>query len=157
QFARQNVALVTNVAPAHLEGFGTIEGVAKAKGEIYESLPLEGTAILNADEPFRDYWQKHMVAKHSLTFGIDNAADVMAKNIMLDEAGTPCFDLIYPGGEMPIQLPLLGHHNVMNALAAVAATYTVGANSKAIRKGLSKAVPVAKRLVRFSGLAGATI
>jgi UDP-N-acetylmuramoyl-tripeptide--D-alanyl-D-alanine ligase len=157
QLTRQNVALITNVAPAHLEGFGTIDGVAKAKGEIYESLPIDGTAILNADEPFRDYWQAHLVAKQTFTFGIHNAADVTAKNIVLDEVGTASFDLIYPAGEMRVQLPLLGHHNVMNALAAVAATYVVGASAKAIQKGLAQASPVAKRLVRYQGLGGATI
>src|SRR5262249_4226650 len=147
QLTRQNVALITNVAPAHLEGFGSIEGIAKAKGEIYECLPRDGTAILNADDPFCDYWQEKLTAQHILTFGINKPATVTARNIILDEAGTSAFDLIYPDGEMQVQLPLLGYHNVMNALAAVAATYVVGANPKAIQKGLAQVSPVAKRLV----------
>lgn len=154
--AKQQVAIITNVAPAHLAGFGSIEGVAQAKSEIYEALGTDGIAIINADDQFASRWL-HNLPQKKITFGITNKADVMASNIKLDAEGRALFDVVYPAGKLSIHLPLLGKHNVMNALAAIAATYAVGATSDAIEKGLRQASPVNKRLIKYTGLQGSTI
>lgn len=155
--AKQNVAVITNVAPAHLAGFGTIEGVARAKGEIYEKLSDRDFAIINNDDVFASTWLQKLTTKSVLTFGIKNQADVMAKNIRLDEDGKPSFDVVYPGGNLAIHLPILGMHNVMNALAAIAAAHAVGANAQAIVRGLAEVEPVSKRLIRYKGQSGSLI
>ncbi len=150
--AKQNVAVVSNVAPAHLAGFGSLVGVADAKGEIYEALPHDGIAIINSDDEFAGYWQSKIKNRSSITFGIRSKADVSAQNIILSSEGTPIFNLIYPDGRALIHLPLLGMHNVMNALASVAASYAVGATKDALIQGLSKLNPVGKRLTKYKGL-----
>lgn len=155
--AKQTVAVITNVAPAHLAGFGSIEGVARAKGEIYEGLPSTGQAIINKDDNFAQQWLNHLNSQSVITFGIKNKADVMASNIQLDSDGKPNFDVSYPGGKVKIQLPVLGMHNVMNALAAIAAAYAVGASSEAIKIGLANFEPVSKRLIRYKGRGGSLI
>lgn len=153
----QNVAVITNVAAAHLSGFGDLAGVAKAKSEIYEALNSEGVAIINADDKFVDYWRNINTGKSILTFGINNKADVIAENIALDNEGRATFTVNYPAGRFSISLPLVGKHNVMNALAAIAATYAVGATTHAIQEGLTKVSPVSNRLIKYKGLAGSII
>lgn len=155
--AQQTVALVTNVAPAHLEGFGSIEGVAKTKGEIYQALPANGIAILNADDAFLNQWQQIVAGKTTLTFSTKKKADIFANNIKLDAQGKTSFTVHYPKGTVEIALPLLGVHNVNNALAAIAATVAVGASEEAIVKGLTHLAPVNNRLVRCKGLADASV
>jgi UDP-N-acetylmuramoyl-tripeptide--D-alanyl-D-alanine ligase len=157
QIALQTVSVITNVAPAHLAGFKTIEGVAKAKGEIYTALGKQGLAIINQDDPFSDYWKNLLGGRRELTFGIKQKADIQGQNISLNHEGKPVFEVLYPGGKFSICLPLLGIHNVMNALAAIAATYAVGASPEAMVTGLSEVSAVSKRLVRYSGLEGAII
>jgi UDP-N-acetylmuramoyl-tripeptide--D-alanyl-D-alanine ligase len=155
--AKQNVAVITNVALAHLAGFGTEEGVATAKGEIYQRLSGTDIAIINNDDKYADFWLKNLKTKHVITFGIKKPADVMATNIRLDDEGKPLFDVTYPDGTLKIHLSVLGLHNVMNALATIAAAYAVGANSQAIEQGLGKVAAVSKRLVRYKGQAGSLI
>ncbi|MBA2653966.1 MAG: UDP-N-acetylmuramoyl-tripeptide--D-alanyl-D-alanine ligase [Gammaproteobacteria bacterium] len=157
KLTEQDVAVITNVAPAHLAGFGTIEGVAKAKEEIYESLSPQGVAIINADDQFADRFKKLMINNTRLTFGIKNHADVIAKNIVLDEEGRANFEAHYPDGKLSISLPCMGLHNVMNALAAIAATSLVGATPHAIITGLNSMAEVSKRLVKYKGLSGSLI
>lgn len=155
--AKQNVAVIINVAPAHLAGFGTEEGVATAKGEIYQRLSGTDVAIINNDDKYANFWLKNLKTNHVITFGIKNPADVMASNIRLDEEGKAMFDVTYPSGNLKIHLCVLGIHNVVNALATIAAAYAVGANAEAIERGLSKASAVSKRLVRYKGQAGSLI
>lgn len=155
--AKQDVSLITNVAPAHLEGFGTVEGVAKAKGEIYQGLSDQGIAIINVDDQFAPFWQKSLGSRSTLSFGIVNHADVKAMNISLDDEARAQFDVEYPDGKLHIQLPLPGNHNVMNALAAIAAAHVLGANKDAIVQGLQKVTPVSKRLIRYRGRAGSFV
>lgn len=155
--ARQNIAVITNVAPAHLAGFGSVAGVANAKGEIYQSLPKEGYAIVNQDDAFAAMWLQNMGDRSVLTFGINNHADIMATDIVLNEEGRASFTALYPEGRLHIELPVLGNHNVINALAAIAAAYAVGANKQAIENGLANFQPVNKRLIRYQGQLGARI
>lgn len=155
--AKQNVAIITNVAPAHLAGFGSVEGVARAKGEIYQALSTNDVAIINNDDFFSGYWLPQLHVQSVVTFGIKNKADIMAQNIRLDEEGKASFDAIYPKGRLQIRLPVMGSHNVMNALAAIAAAYVVDATSDAIEQGLSNFEPVSKRLIRHRGQGDALI
>lgn len=156
KMTRHTVAVITNVAPVHLAGFGSLEGIAKAKAEIYQTLSSDGTAIINADSPYFDFFQQQISSQRTLTFGLVSKADVTASNIHLSE-GNATFEVTYPGGKVHVTLPLLGKHNVMNALAAISATYAIGATPQAIEQGLKNVVAVGKRLVQYQGFAGSKI
>jgi UDP-N-acetylmuramoyl-tripeptide--D-alanyl-D-alanine ligase len=140
-------ALVNNLAAAHLEGFGSLAGVAKAKGEIFDGLPPKGVAILNADSHDWPHWQSKLAGKTVWRFAPQAAADVdfFASNIVIDQQGT-AFTLHSPFGEVSVRLPLPGRHNVANALAATALAMSVGASLEAVRQGLSQLQAVPGRL-----------
>jgi UDP-N-acetylmuramoyl-tripeptide--D-alanyl-D-alanine ligase len=157
QLVKPTVAMITNAGPAHLEGFGDIEGVACAKGEIFQGLDPEGTAIINNDDRYASLWRNLVVGSQIITFGIKNTADVMATNIRVDAAGHPIFHLVLPDAEIDITLPLMGEHNVINALAVAAAAYVFNLPIETIKKGLESVVPVKGRLVVRKGYRGATI
>jgi UDP-N-acetylmuramoyl-tripeptide--D-alanyl-D-alanine ligase len=159
--AEPTVGLVINAGPAHLEGFGGLDGVARGKGEMFEALGPEGTAVINADDRFAAFW--HGLARRAgrvITFGMREAADVSAQNIqgLLGEAGfTTRFDLVAPAGQRRIELALAGDHNVMNALAAAAAAMAAGASLDAVQRGLASMRAVAGRLEVKPALHGARL
>jgi UDP-N-acetylmuramoyl-tripeptide--D-alanyl-D-alanine ligase len=160
QFAKADVAIVTNVGAAHLEGFGSIENIAKAKGEIVEALGSDGVAILNADDVFFDYWTGVVGSRKSLSFGIENTADVFAENIVTQCASdrfVSQFDLIFDGERIRIDLPLVGNHNVLNALGAGASSLALGVSLSQIKQGLEKMLPVNGRLQLQTGYLGCKI
>ena len=160
QFAKADVAIVTNVGAAHLEGFGSIENIAKAKGEIVEALGSDGVAILNADDVFFDYWTGVVENRKSLSFGIENTADVFAENIVTQCASdrfVSQFDLIFDGERIRIDLPLVGKHNVLNALGAGASSLVLGISLPQIKQGLEKMLPVNGRLQLQTGYLGCKI
>ena len=111
---RPDVGLVNNIAPAHLEGFGSIEGVARTKGEMFGALPANGCAVMNADEPWGELWREQNAAEKVLTFGAAADADVRV------EATADGCRLITTAGACDVVLPLPGSHNHMNAAAATA-------------------------------------
>lgn len=150
--AKPQVTCVTNIAPAHLEGFGSIKGVAAAKSEIYQALPREGVAVINADDNYSSYMVAQSNAEKRLLFGIQNKADIQGRNVQLNRQGCPEFTLVMPEGSVEISLPLVGEHNVMNALAAAACAYAVGFSIDDIKKGLETLKPIDMRLVRYQGL-----
>jgi UDP-N-acetylmuramoyl-tripeptide--D-alanyl-D-alanine ligase len=158
--AKPNVAFINNIAPAHLEGFGSIEGVARAKAEIFQGLSDDGVAIINVDDHYAD-WIKNSIKnkklKNTFTFGIKNPADFFATDITIDPEQHCSFTLHTPTGEIAVRLTVLGQHNVLNALAAAAAAFAVGADLKAIQQGLEKTQPVYGRLVTKPGHNGARI
>ncbi|MEM6051341.1 UDP-N-acetylmuramoyl-tripeptide--D-alanyl-D-alanine ligase [Erwinia sp. P7711] len=141
---RPESALVNNLAAAHLEGFGSLAGVAKAKGEIFQGLPVNGTAILNADSNDWPHWQQTLHSKTVWRFSSEPQAesDFTATDVQITSTGTH-FMMITPAGSVAIQLPLPGRHNIANALAAAALALSVDAPLSAIQKGLThlKAVP----------------
>ncbi|EXU75837.1 UDP-N-acetylmuramoyl-tripeptide--D-alanyl-D-alanine ligase [Erwinia mallotivora] len=145
--ARPEAALVNNLAAAHLEGFGSLAGVAKAKGEIFQGLPADGTAIINADSHDWPHWQSMLHDKHVWRFSAKANADCEfnASEIAVNGEGTQ-FVMTTPAGRITVQLPLPGRHNVANALAAAALALSVGAPLSAIRHGLSSLKAVAGRL-----------
>lgn len=148
--AQPDIAVLTNAGSAHLEGFGSIEGIAKAKGEIFAGLADKGVAIINADDQFADYW-KNIAGEHRIiTFGIDKNADVMA-DISGEWTGQK-IHITTPEGNFDVKLQLLGRHNVMNALAATAASIAAGYSIKQITTGLEQLKPVKGRLQLKKGI-----
>lgn len=140
---RPEAALVNNLAAAHLEGFGSLAGVAKAKGEIYTGLPVNGIAIMNADNNDWLNWQNIIGDRKVWRFSPNAAnSDFTATNIHVTSHGTE-FTLQTPTGGIDVTLPLPGRHNIANALAATALAMAVGAPHDAVKKGLAnlKAVP----------------
>lgn len=157
--ASPNVAVITQCAPSHLEGFGSIEGVAKAKAEIYSGLQSNGTAIINADDEYADFWKNSCEQVNQLSFGIESEhADVRAKNInALTESASIKFELTCAQGAIEIELPLSGEHNVMNALAASACCLSLDVSLASIKNGLENMSPVKGRLQVKAGKQGSRI
>lgn len=144
ELTRPETALVNNLAAAHLEGFGSLAGVAKAKGEIFNGLPPHGTAIINSDSNDWPHWQVALQGKTVWRFSPEPQADsdFYATDVAFTTQGTH-FTLHSPAGSAAVMLPLPGRHNIANALAASALALSVGAPFSAIQQGLSslKAVP----------------
>ncbi len=144
--ARPDVVMVNNVLPAHMAGFGSIDGVAKAKGEIYRGVSDQGVAVINLDEPYSEQWRASSRAR-VLTYSIaDTRADFYAKEVVADHFGCHVFVLVTPVGEAAVRLSLSGVHNVGNTLAAAACAHAVGAELGSISAGLNKLQPVSGRL-----------
>lgn len=141
KLTRPNVAVITNAAAAHLEGLGSVAGVAKAKGEIFLGLPDNGTAVLNHDDDFYHYWLELIGQHKHLSFGFNKDADVTVTNMQND-----VISLHTPKGDVDIKLPLLGKHNVANAMAAAAAALAIGIDLNAIKAGLENIKPAPGRL-----------
>ncbi len=154
--ARPDVSLVNNIAPAHLERMGSLLGIAGTKGAIYDALPADGVAVVNADDDFAAYFIERVADRRVLRFGLDTAADVQARDIRLDADGAR-FVLAAPGGDIAIALPMPGRHNVRNALAAAAIALAVGASLDQVRAGLEAVQPVAGRLVAHALRSGAVL
>lgn len=148
--ALPDVAVITNVGAAHLEGFGSIENTAKAKGEIFQGLSKSGIAIINSDDPFFEYFKDLTTKYNVISFGIKNKADVMSE-WKSDVAGST-LNVSTPIGDCKIKLKLLGRHNVMNALAAIAASVAAELSLEQIIKGLEDLEPVNGRLQIKPGL-----
>jgi UDP-N-acetylmuramoyl-tripeptide--D-alanyl-D-alanine ligase len=153
--ARPTVALITNAGEAHLAGLGSIEDVARAKGEIFAGLAKDGTAVINVDDPFAGLWKKLAGPHRVLTFGIDNRADVRARYTL--ERGGSSVHIDSPQGSIDMRLPLLGRHNVMNALAAGSAALAAGSSIQDIGPALEKLKAVAGRLEVKEGVSGACV
>jgi UDP-N-acetylmuramoyl-tripeptide--D-alanyl-D-alanine ligase len=157
RYAQADVSVITNVGPAHIEGFGSIDGVANTKAEIIESLGSAGVAILNRDEPYYDLWINKAGSRKSVSFGFDPAADIQAKNITtrLSEKGfTTQFDLKTVDATETICLGLAGKHNVKNALAATAVALQFGIDLKFIKQALEQVKPVTGRMQVLQGRQG---
>ena len=158
EIARPDVGVVANVGPAHLAGFGSVQGVAETKGELFVGLPGSGTAVINADEPFYDYWRDIAGDRRIVTFGFVTNADFHVDRDAISQSGAVSrFDLQSPDGEIEIELPLPGMHNVNNALAAAAAAWAAGASLQSIQSGLKQARGATGRLQIIDTAAGMKI
>lgn len=147
--AKPDVALITNVGPAHIEGFGDMDGVSRAKGEIIESLGRDGTAILNADDRYFSSWRRLAGQRPVISFGVSRGADVRATDIcsgVTDNQFVTEFNLHAAGARTAVKMALAGKHNVINALAAAAACLALGIELPQIRQGLERVRPVTGRL-----------
>ncbi len=154
--ARPRIGLVNNIGPAHLERMHTLEGIAETKGAIYQALPADGVAVINADDAFADFFTRLAGTRATLRFGLDNPAEVRAESISLHAEGSD-FQLVTPAGGTHVHLPLPGRHNVANALAAAALAHAAGIGVADIAAGLAAAEGVAGRLLRHVSPAGWTL
>jgi UDP-N-acetylmuramoyl-tripeptide--D-alanyl-D-alanine ligase len=156
EIAQPDVAVVTQCAPAHLEGFGSIDGVARAKGEIYEGLGADGIAVINGDDPYAGLWHAMAGSRPQVFFGIDDpGADIRAHNIEVRESKWGSrFDLVTPSGSVTVELAMPGRHNIMNALAAASCALMLGCPLDVLPTGLAKAEAATGRLnlVEVGGL-----
>ncbi len=152
---KPDVALINNVMPAHLEGFGSIQGVAQAKSEIFAGLPRQGAAIVNGDSDFFDYWQNRITDKELYWFSVDKTdAFVYASDIHMDELGYATFTLNHQQQSVRIQLPVPGRHNVANALAAVTVSLQLDCTLTEIATGIAQ-MELAKGRLKVSRVSSA--
>ncbi len=151
EMAKPQVAVINNVAAAHLEGFNDLNGVATAKAEIFSGLTEQGVGVFNADMTFADQWQQVLASKAQLTFGIENAADIKVQDLQLNPTSSH-FMVELDEVLHFINLPLPGLHNVANALAAIAITRALNIPVSDIVKGLASVQGVPHRLQLRSGI-----
>ena len=153
--AQAQIGLVNNIAPAHLERMGSLEGVARTKGALYSGLPRHGIAVINADDAFAPYFTELAVGRTLIRFGLGEDAEVTAR---FSKSGSHSeFTLITPIGEIGISSPLLGLHNVLNALAATSLALAVDVPLGKIKAGLEAASAVSGRSARRLHDSGAII
>jgi UDP-N-acetylmuramoyl-tripeptide--D-alanyl-D-alanine ligase len=148
EIGRPTVGLITNAGAEHLEGFGSIEGVARAEGEMVAGLKPDATAVINADDQFADLWRASTPAR-VVTFGVQKAADFTATELKTSvgpDGFLTRFNLVSPLGQVAIELRMGGRHNVANALAAAAAATAAGAKLEHVAQGLGAVRAVAGRL-----------
>ncbi|KTD02972.1 UDP-N-acetylmuramoyl-tripeptide--D-alanyl-D-alanine ligase [Legionella feeleii] len=148
---KPQVALINNIAPAHIEGFGSIDGVARTKGEIYQGLAVNGTAVINADDDYAHFWDDLLTDKKVLRFSLTKPVDVYARDLSFNQQGCASFTLVLPSGQAPLTVKIPGEHTVRNALAAAACCYAAGISLTDIVQGLSQFNGVAGRMTFLSG------
>ncbi|MCI8208995.1 UDP-N-acetylmuramoyl-tripeptide--D-alanyl-D-alanine ligase [Pseudomonas sp. S25] len=155
---KPHVALITNAGTAHVGEFGGPDKIVEAKGEILEGLDSFGVAVLNKDDKAFPIWAARAGDRRIVSFAIaDQSADFHAQELTLDARGCPGFILKSPLGSAPVQLNLLGVHNVANALAAAAAGHAMGVDLAGIVSGLNAVQPVKGRTVAQLGLHGVRV
>ena len=152
QCAKPDVAVINNAGPAHLEGFGDVEGVARAKGEIFNGLSESGIAVINADDPYADYWLELNADRECIAFGLDQQATVSG-----DYHGNGELTVRIGDEVETIKLSLLGHHNALNALAACAVSSTLQTSLATMKQGLESLKGVKGRLHAGVGIANSMI
>jgi UDP-N-acetylmuramoyl-tripeptide--D-alanyl-D-alanine ligase len=145
EMAQPQFSAINNVAAAHLEGFGDLMGVAKAKAEIFLGLADDGVGVFNADMDFVNEWKQVLASRKSISFALDNDADITAKDLQIDTSSSH-FMVELAGEFHYINVPLPGMHNVANALAAIAITHAMSIPAQAMVKGLATIAAVPHRL-----------
>lgn len=154
--ARPDIGLVNIIAPAHLERMGSVEVVAETKGAMYQALPADGTAIINADDAFAGFFAGLAAGRRTLRFGLEHKADVGA-DVVEERADGSLFLLSTPHGDGEVNLALPGRHNVMNALAAASIALALDVPLATIVAGLERARAVPGRLRRIPTAKGWTL
>jgi UDP-N-acetylmuramoyl-tripeptide--D-alanyl-D-alanine ligase len=144
KIAKPEIGVVTNVAPVHLEFFDSIAGIARSKYELIESLPANGTAVLNADDEYVSQFGRDFKGR-VITYGTKATADVRCENIRTCGAEGSEFDVVVAGGREHARLPLVGEHNILNALAAVAVGLARGMKPSEAVAELATLAPPDKR------------
>lgn len=160
EIASPNVGVVTNIAPAHLEGFGSVNQVAETKSDLLRSLPVDGTAVINRDDDFFEFMAGSSHAQRVVSFGLEAPADYFAENVRVSagpHGASLQFHLCCPGGGTEVTIPMAGSHNVRNALAAAAVAMSMGAGLEAVRQGLSAMENVGGRLRPLRAATGGTV
>jgi len=155
--AKPTVAAVTLAAPVHIAHFETVEAIAREKGALFEGLASDGIAVMNADDLYADLWKTLAGDRRVITFGRNKKSDVMARDVEFNVAGQATFNLLFSDQSVKVTLPLLGEHNVMNALCASAMALALNVPLEEIKIGLETAQPEYGRLIEKKGLFGATV
>jgi UDP-N-acetylmuramoyl-tripeptide--D-alanyl-D-alanine ligase len=148
ELARPSVGMITNAGAEHLEGFGSLEGVARAEGEMVAGLPATATAVINADDEFATLW-RGLTCAQVVTFGVRERADFSAAEVRASVGADGFhtqFLLRAPQGSVGIELAVGGAHNIANALAAAAAAASAGATLEHVAAGLARVRAVSGRL-----------
>jgi UDP-N-acetylmuramoyl-tripeptide--D-alanyl-D-alanine ligase len=156
QITSPEIAILLNAKPVHLDGMGSVEGVAQTKGEIFENLSSKCHAIINLDDDFADLWKQRIDTAQIVTFGLSADADVRAENIELS-ADSAKFNLLANNHIQAVNLSVAGAHNVANALAAAAAAIAAGLSISEIAQGLTAFSGVDSRLNRCGGINGCIV
>lgn len=145
---KPDAATIVNAAASHLEGFGSLFGVARAKSEIFKGLDTAGIAIINNDSQFHDYWHGKIKRNKVVTFSQDGNAetDFYATDVSLGLDGCAAFEMVTPQGSIGVALNVPGVHNIGNALVAAALSVSVGATLEDVREGLANIAQVKGRL-----------
>jgi UDP-N-acetylmuramoyl-tripeptide--D-alanyl-D-alanine ligase len=160
RMTRPNIAIISNAFPCHLDGVGDLDGVAKAKAEIFEGLKNtklhNSCAILNADDDYYDFWRKHAKNHKIISFSLENTSDISANNLNLLQNSSK-FTLCAFNDQAEIDLPLPGKHNVLNALAATSACFAMKIPLSKIKQGLEAITAEDKRLKIIQTKQGAQI
>lgn len=154
---KSDAVILNNAGAAHIEGFGSLDGIAKGKGEIIETLKPDGVAVLNKDDKYFGYWLSIAGSRKVLSFGLSEGADITARNIqteIINNAFATTFDLMASSTTLKVNLKLAGQHNVLNALAATAAGLALGLNLVQIKAGLESVNPVTGRMQPLVGKLG---
>ncbi len=157
RYVKPDVAVINNIGAAHLEGFGSLQGVAQAKSEIFSDLGEQGIAILNRDDDFYDFCLKTVKQKQNCSFGLSEAADIRATEITVENSAEGFYtSFVLSNGieQQEIKLALAGQHNVLNALAAAACCISLGISLPQIKQGLEKMQAVTGRLQALTGKKG---
>jgi UDP-N-acetylmuramoyl-tripeptide--D-alanyl-D-alanine ligase len=157
ELGRPSVSLLLNAMPAHLEGFGTVDDVAAAKGEIFAALGAGDVAVINADQHWASQWRRTAGQATVLDFGLEQPAAITATAIQPRGVEGVSFIVSTPVGEAPVRLALPGRHNVANALAAIAVGLACKLSLAQICRGLESVQPVAGRLRPVSTALGVTL
>ncbi len=156
RLAGPTVAAINNAAAAHLEGVGrSVADVARAKGELFEGLTPDGTAVVNADDEFAPLWRSLAGSRRTLEFGLAGHTPITGSH--RDDASGTVLDLDLCGQRVTTVLKVCGLHNVRNALCAAACAVAAGASADAVAEGLGAFTGVKGRLQRKTGVAGATV
>ena len=157
ELGQPSISLLLNAMPAHLEGFGSVDDVAQAKGEIFDGLQSGDVAVINADQPWAAQWRRRAGDATVLDFGLEQSAAITASAIQPRGVEGISFITSTPAGDMPVRLPLPGLHNVANALAAIAVGLACELSLAQICRGLESVRPVAGRLRAVDSASGATL
>lgn len=144
-FSRPHISLLLNASEAHSEGFGGVEGVRQAKGEILTATHAEGACVLNRDDPAYRYWLNLAGDRRVITFGQSGRADVSLLSFEPDGIGSQ-FHLSLPDGDISVTWAMLGKHMAVNAAAAAATAWVAGVSALDIAEGLSQVQPEAGRM-----------
>jgi UDP-N-acetylmuramoyl-tripeptide--D-alanyl-D-alanine ligase len=164
-YAQADVVVITNAGAAHIEGFGSLDGVAATKGEIIQTLKDDGIAIINRDDKYFNYWQSIAGQRKVLSFGLSEQADITAHGIQSEIKIDSClsrpvaefctrFVVSKAGTTWPMTLKLAGKHNVTNALIAIAVGQVLGLTLEQIETALASVKPVTGRLQPLIGHKG---
>lgn len=153
--ATPDIGLITNANAAHIEGFGSLQGIVNAKGELIDGVTADGVVVLNADDQHVSDWIERAGERKVVLFSLEEKgvkADYYAQDMNLEEKGQVAFTLVTPIGEIAISMQLFGKHNIMNAVAAAAAAVEAGASLSNVQRGLNLVKPIPGRLYPQAGV-----